>query len=83
MAVGVGTQGGFINLLAPDQRSRHGSIPCTATTLTDSKMVVYIVVVNGEINSVFFDSQLAAHHAKEMQRAWSIVKVVKKEVNEF
>jgi len=33
MEVGVGTQGGLINLLAPDQRSRLGSTPSTSTNL--------------------------------------------------
>ena len=46
-------------------------------------MFVYIVIVNGSVDAVFFDQQLAAHHAKEKQRQWSVVSVVKKEVNEF
>ena len=33
MEVGVGTQGGLIILLAPDQRSRLGSTPSTSTII--------------------------------------------------
>jgi hypothetical protein len=35
MGVGVGTQGGFINLSAADYRSRGGSNPSTPTKLQE------------------------------------------------
>lgn len=40
MLVGVGTQGGFINLSAPDESSRIGSIPMASTIfLNENKRV--------------------------------------------
>jgi hypothetical protein len=46
-------------------------------------MIVYIVMVNGKIDAVFFNEDLAKNHKRNMTKKSPLVAIVKKEVYDF
>ncbi|MFA5377035.1 MAG: hypothetical protein WC455_14890 [Dehalococcoidia bacterium] len=46
-------------------------------------MTVYIVLKNGNLDEVFSTEAAAIHHAKQLNKKWAIVAVIKKEVKEL
>jgi hypothetical protein len=46
-------------------------------------MIVYIVMVNGKVDAVFFNEDLAKNHKKNMIKKWSLTEIIKKEVYDF
>lgn len=41
---------------------------------------VWIVLKNGKVDEVFSDEVAAAHHAKQLNKKWSLTEVVEREV---
>lgn len=46
-------------------------------------MKVYIVIVNGNVDSVFLHREDAEHHKTFKAKQWSIVTIIEKTVYEF
>jgi hypothetical protein len=46
-------------------------------------MIVYIVMVDGKIDAVFFDKDLAKNHKRNMIKKSPLVAIVEKEVYDF
>ena len=45
--------------------------------------MIYIVLKNGNIDEVFSTREAAEHHAQQLNRKWSITKIVEREVKEI
>lgn len=46
-------------------------------------MTIYIVLRNGEVDAVFADKVLAENHRKNLQKNWTITKLIEKEIYAF
>jgi len=46
-------------------------------------MTVFIVLKNGKVDEVFYDGKAAEVHRRNLQKKWSLTKIVEREVNEL
>ena len=45
--------------------------------------MIYIVLKNGDVDEVFSTREAAEHHARQLNRKWSITEIVEREVKEI
>lgn len=43
--------------------------------------MIFIVIKNGEVDEVFSNREAAELHRKNLQKKWSITKIIEREVN--
>lgn len=46
-------------------------------------MTIYIVLKDDHVNAAFLTEEAAAHHVKQLQRRWSIMKIIPIELQEI